>query len=81
MMDRWNGTRRTRSVYPRLEKWIELHYSNYSELARVLGIHRSTLYDIMDGKSDPKKSLIDAILYETGMSYEECFGGKKHVQQ
>lgn len=69
----WNGRRQTPAVYPNLEKYIELHYSNYSAFAEAIGVHRSTIYTLMDGASDTKKSLIDAVLYETGMTYERCF--------
>lgn len=73
MANGWNGHRQAPAAYPNLEKWIELHYSNYSAFAKALGVHRSTIYNLMDGASDPKKSIIDAVLYETGMTYERCF--------
>ena len=36
-------------------------------------------YDIMSGKTGPKWDILLAILDETGMTFEECFGGRKHV--
>jgi hypothetical protein len=35
---------------------------------------------MMRGKTAPKWDIIITILDETGMSFEECFGGAKYVQ-
>lgn len=69
------------AVFPNLERYIKEHYGNYSAYARHLGLHRTTVYDMMRGKTAPKWDIILTILDETGMSFEECFGGERRVQQ
>ena len=67
------------AVFPNLERYIKSHYGNYSAFARHLGLHRTTVYDMMSGKTGPKWDILLAILNETGMTFEECFGGRKDV--
>ncbi len=69
------------AVFPNLEKYIKLHYGNYSAYARHLGVHRTTIRDIITGVNAPRWDVLLLILDDTGMTFEECFGGKKHVQQ
>lgn len=68
-------------VYPVLAEWIRDNCGNASELARRIGLHRTTITDLLTGKKIPTKDTIDLILKETGLTYEECFGGVRNVQQ
>lgn len=65
------------AVFPNLEKYIKSHYGNYSAYARHLGIHRTTIRDIITGAKNPSWDIMLLILDDTGMTFEECFGGRK----
>lgn len=69
------------AVFPNLERYIKGRYGNYSAYARHLGLHRTTVYNMMHGKVEPKWDTILVILEDTGMTFEEAFGGVRHVQQ
>lgn len=67
------------AVFPNLERHIKSRYGNYSAYARKTGLHRTTILDIITGAKAPQWNTILIILEDTGMTFEECFGGKKHV--
>lgn len=71
----------TTIVFPNLERWIKEHCGSYIEFARQSGIHRCTISDLIAGRTTPRWDTILAILDFTEMTFEECFGGAKHVQQ
>lgn len=66
-------------IFPNLERWIKSNCGNYSEFARRIGLHRATVSAIMNGSANPRWDTILAILDETGMTFEECFGGVRNV--
>jgi DNA-binding phage protein len=67
------------AVFPNLERHIKSRYGNYSAYARKTGLHRTTIRDIITGVNTPRWDIMLLILDDTGMTFEECFGGKKHV--
>lgn len=56
-----------------LEQYILQKELSLREFSRRCGIQPSTMHCILNGKVDIKKSNIDKILSETGMSYETAF--------
>ena len=68
------------AVFPNLERYINGRYGNYSAYARKLGLHRTTIRDIITGAKAPQWNTILIILEDTGMTFEECFGGEQNVQ-
>lgn len=68
-------------VFPNLERWIKENCGNYSEFARRTGMHRCTISSLLRGKTNPTWDIILTNLDETGMTFEEAFGGVRHVQQ
>ena len=69
------------AVFPNLERYIKEHYGNYSAYARHLGIHRATIRDIITGAKNPSWDIMLLILDDTGMTFEECFGGERRVDK
>lgn len=69
------------AVFPNLERYIKGRYGNYSAYARHLGLHRTTIRDIITGAKVPNYDTILVVLQDTGMTFEEAFGGVRHVQQ
>lgn len=68
-------------VYPGLRKWMNDHEMNQSGLLRKMGhdsvpnsVYRLSRY--LRGETYPSKPMIDDILRVTGLTYEQCFGGR-----
>lgn len=60
----------------KLKKWLDENHMSANELARVSGVPKSTIYDILSGKINPlhvNVSRILAISKVTGVSPEEFF--------
>lgn len=60
-------------AYPYLDKWVTDHGMTQRQFAEFLGIDKSTVNKIMNGRNDMSKSTIDLILEKTGMKYERAF--------
>lgn len=77
-MKKWN---RTYSVYSGIDSWMKNNRVTYAQFNRMLGFSNSAssqlklAYKLM-GKHDMYKSLVDAILTVTQMTYEEAFNLK-----
>ena len=74
---------KTYSVYSGIDSWMKFTHTTYAKLAVMLGYapnanNQSNLAAKLMGKTEPSKSFIDAMLYITGLTYEEAFkkGGK-----
>lgn len=59
--------------YPVIETYMIKHNLSLREFANRCGIPSSTMRRLLKGDTDPNKSMIDKILLETGLNYEECF--------
>lgn len=59
--------------YPAIEKYMIMHNLSLREFSRKCGIPNSVMCRFLQGKTDIRKSNIDKILAETGMSYEKLF--------
>ena len=59
--------------YPVIESYIIKHNFSLREFARRCGIPSSSMFRLLKGDTEPSKGMIDKILLETGLSYEECF--------
>ena len=64
-----------RDIYPRLAQWMVEHDCGYDRLAELIGASYSAIGNMMRGRGDPSKRLIDNILAVTGLTYEQAFGG------
>ena len=67
-----------RCVYPNLRAWMNNHRVGVTELAGRVGISMEannieTLRNVLRGRTQPKKNLIDKLLSLTGMTYEKMF--------
>lgn len=65
-------------VYPNLRDWMNRNRISRNELLRRMGesVHPekiARLSDCMNGKYEPRKSMIDKLIKATGMSYEVLF--------
>lgn len=59
--------------YPYLEKWMSDKGLSQTEMAKVLGVGRTTVSKLLNGKEEPKKAVIDKVLKATGLPYEVAF--------
>jgi transposase len=66
----------TACVYIGLRNWMNEHKVRVSKLILMCNCnaHSHTMYDYLKGKHDMPKSVIDAILKVTGLTYEQTFG-------
>ena len=67
-----------RCVYPNLRAWMNNHRVGVTELAGRVGISMEannieTLRNVLRGRTQPKKNLIEKLLSITGMTYEQLF--------
>lgn len=61
-------------IFPNIANWMrENDTVTIGGLADKLGISRQIVSWTLTGERDPKKKTIDAILRETGMTYEQAF--------
>ena len=60
-------------MYPNLAEWLDSENLSYIEVADELGMSKATLYNVIYGIVDPRKSTIDRLLKLSGMTYEEAF--------
>lgn len=60
-------------VYPAISDYLKCNRINLCELASRTGTAYSTMYNTLTGRTDPRKRVIDKILSETGLTYEEAF--------
>ena len=59
--------------YPNIGKWLIENKMTQCGLANKSGIASAYLSNILLGKINPGKKIIDKILLATGMTYEEAF--------
>ena len=74
-MEEWN---KTYSVYTGIDNWMKFTRTTYAMLNKMLGYapnanNQVNLSKKLMGKTEPSKSFIDAMLYITGLTYEEAF--------
>lgn len=77
-MKAWN---KTYSVYIGIDNWMKFTHTTYAMLNKMLGYaptasNQVNLAKRLMGKTEPSKSFIDAMLYLTGLTYEEAFKKK-----
>lgn len=70
--------RRPKCAYTGILQWMTANRCGKAEFARRLEdigciYSRPVIHDLLAGKSNPKKDLIDAVLKLTGFTYEEAF--------
>lgn len=63
----------TKIVYPKLYDELPKKYGNFSKAAKVIGMSRTELSQILRGWRTPTKFIIDCILQASGLTYEEAF--------
>lgn len=74
----WN---KTYSVYIGIDNWMKFTHTTYAMLNKMLGYATTSSNQVnpakrLMGKAEPSKSFIDAMLYLTGLTYEEAFKKK-----
>ena len=63
----------TRCVYPAIRRYLETNVISQKDFAERIGVSNSGLTNVLLGKHLPNKRMIDKILHETGLTYEEAF--------
>lgn len=66
----------TRCVYPAIRRYLETNVISQKDFAERIGVSNSGLTNVLLGKRLPNKRMIDKILHETGLTYEEAFSTK-----
>lgn len=61
-------------VYPAISNYLKCNRISALQFASRTGIAYTTLHHTLTGKTSPNKRVIDIILSETGLTYEEAFG-------
>ncbi len=64
-------------VYPNIEKHLFDNQITKKDFASICGVAITNMQLILKGKHSPSKKTIDAILKETGMTYEVAFAKRK----
>ena len=59
-------------VYPNISKWMRKNHEGYTSIARKAGMYTERIRLALTGEN-VHKSVIDAILAVTEMTYEEAF--------
>lgn len=68
------GPRQPNIRYPVLRRYVMDHCDgSVKRLAQECGVSANTLYSVLRGISAPQKSLVDKLLYSTGLTYEQAF--------
>ena len=62
-----------KSVYKRLNAWMRINNVSGTEFGQMIGISAPLVHKYLKGFDGMPKRVIDKILKETGMTYEECF--------
>lgn len=75
----FNSKTVSRCVYPNVRDWLIRERLTISGLNRRLGVsvtcaHHTKTMRFLEGKTF-EKEMVDAVLKESGMTYEEAFGG------
>lgn len=66
--------RQVNCVYPALRRVITERYGgSVRTFASACGLSTNSLYAVLPGRSRPSVNMINAILKETGLCYEEAF--------
>ena len=60
-------------VYPNILKWLDDHDMTFLDFAIETGLGDNAAANVIYGRHDPQKHVIDKILELTGMTYEEAF--------
>lgn len=60
-------------VYPAISDYFKRNRIGTYQFASRTGITYATLYNTLTGRTNPNKRVIDKILSETGLTYEEAF--------
>lgn len=69
----YNERARRACIYPNLTKWLcDKNYS-FTDFAILIDYDVKTVTRWLKGENHPKKDAIDAMLKETGMTYEVLF--------
>lgn len=68
-----------RVVYPNLLKWLDDHGMSFMDFSIETGLGDNAAANIIYGRHDPKKWVIDKVLALTGMTYEEAFRRESDV--
>lgn len=74
--------KKTYSIYPAIDSWMKYTHTTYTGLCETLGYSCSAsaqvnLKRVLMGQNEPRKTVIDAILSVTGLTYEEAFKERK----
>ena len=60
-------------VYPNISEWMLKHNVGFAAIARGCNSKPQTIRYALTSGGSIRKDLIDALLYFTGMTYEEAF--------
>ena len=60
-------------IYPAIANYINDNHIVVKDFAERMGCSYATLHSLLSGKRGTIKSVIDKILSETGLTYEEAF--------
>lgn len=60
-------------IYPNLAKWLYDKKYSFTDFALLIDYDVKTVTKWLHGECNPKKGAIDAMLKETGLTYEELF--------
>lgn len=60
-------------VYPAISDYLKCNRISAYQFASRTGIAYATLCNTLTGRTNPNKRVIDKILSETGLTYEEAF--------
>lgn len=66
-------------IYPNLAKWLYDKKLSFTDFAMLIDYDVKTVTKWLHGENNPKKDAIDAMLKETGMTYEELFKEAEHA--
>lgn len=61
------------AAYPALSEWLQDNELSRFAFGKMCGVSTCCIGNILNGKRDPSKDTIDAILKVTGLPYEEAF--------
>ena len=63
-------------VYPAISDYLKCNRISAYQFSSRTGITYATLYNTLTVRTNPNKRVIDKILSETGLTYEEAFSTK-----
>lgn len=62
-----------RIIYPALKEYMKERGLSLNGFSRLVNMYPQTAKNVLLGKNDPQKRIIDSILSATGLTYEQAF--------